>query len=50
MEDAEARAILEDASERHTDETTRDWSKRILQGDRLDARSIHQALGIEDRP
>jgi HEAT repeat protein len=50
MEDAEARAILEDASERHADETTRDWSKRILQGDRLDARSIHQALGIEDRP
>ena len=49
MEDAEARAILEDASERHADEKTRDWSKRILSGDQLDARSIHQALGIPDK-
>jgi HEAT repeat protein len=49
MEDAEARAILEDTSERHADEKTRDWSKRILQGDRLDAKSIHQALGTEGR-
>ena len=49
MEEAEARAILEDTSERHTDEQTRDWSRKILQGDRLDARSIHQALGIPDK-
>ena len=50
MEDAEARAILEDTSERHTDEKTRDWSRKILSGDRLDARAMHQALGIEARP
>ena len=50
MEDDEARAILEDTSERHADEKTRDWSRRILHGDRLDAKSIHQALGIDARP
>ena len=50
MEDAEARAILEDASERHADEKTRDWAGKILAGDRLDARSIHQALGLEAHP
>ena len=50
MEDAEARAILEDASERHTDEKTRDWSRKILSGDRLDAKSMHQALGIQNHP
>ena len=50
MEDAEARAILEDASERHTDEKTRDWAGKILAGDRLDAKSMHQALGVEVNP
>ena len=50
MEDAEARAILEDTSKRHTDEKTRDWAGKILAGDRLDAGSMRQVLGLEARP
>jgi hypothetical protein len=50
MEDAEARAILEDTSERHTDEKTRAWAGKILAGDRLDAGSMRQVLGLDARP
>jgi HEAT repeat protein len=47
MEDAEARAILEDTSERHADEKTRDWAAKVLSGDRLDPASMHRTLGLE---
>jgi HEAT repeat protein len=47
MEGEEARDILKDASEHHKDMQTREWSKRVLYGDRLDPRSMHQVLGVE---
>jgi HEAT repeat protein len=50
MEEEEARDILKDASERHADTQTREWSRKILDGDRLDARSVHQVLGLEEIP
>jgi hypothetical protein len=50
MEEEGAREILEDASETHADPKTRAWSKKVLEGGRLDAQSIHQALGIDRTP
>jgi HEAT repeat protein len=50
MEEEEARDILKDASEGHTDKQTREWSRKILDGGRLDARSMHQVLGVEVSP
>ena len=47
MEEEAARDILKDASETHADQKTRDWSRKVLQGGRLDAQSIHRALGID---
>jgi hypothetical protein len=50
MDEEEARDLLKDASERHGDEQTREWSRKILDGGGLDARSMHQVLGVEESP
>jgi len=50
MEEDEARDILKDASERHADKQTREWSSKILDGGPLDARTVHQVLGLEQAP
>ena len=50
MEEEEARDILKDASERHADTQTREWSRKILDRGGLDARSIHQVQGAEVSP
>ncbi len=50
MEEEEARAILEDTSNRHPDEPTREWAGKILSGGGLDAKSVHKALGLDASP
>ena len=50
MEEEEARDILKDASEGHADKQTREWSTKVLEGGPLDARSMHQVLGVEVSP
>jgi HEAT repeat protein len=50
MEDEAARDILKDASQKHDDAKTRELAAKILAGDRLDAGSIRQTLGLEENP
>jgi HEAT repeat protein len=47
MEEEEARDILKDASEHHTDMQTREWSRRVLDQGPVDPRSMRQVLGVE---
>ncbi len=48
MDEAEARTLLQNASERHLDKKTRDWCRKVLDGGRLDLSSIRHDLGPTD--